>query len=267
MALVQLIRRNRRRYGGYIVHAGVAVLLIGVAASSSFQHSRDVVLRPGQSTQVDGYTVKYARPIATATAQKLSFGAVLDVSKNGKHVTTLRTSRGFYPSQDPSLGQIGRFFNGEADSDVGLQAGVTRDIWTVINPDLSPHNRLINRGNTLFGAALSRAMTRARTLPGAQAQSSLAPLWQLRDQAISGIAARFVSHPWPVSFLLIVDPLVSWIWIGAIIVALGGLLALWPVPMPARRRRAEVLPVPGTPAAGAPAPSSAAPVTAARELV
>ncbi|TML95188.1 MAG: heme lyase CcmF/NrfE family subunit, partial [Actinobacteria bacterium] len=47
LALVQLIRRNRRRYGGYIVHAGLAVLLIGVAASSSFQHSRDVVLKPG----------------------------------------------------------------------------------------------------------------------------------------------------------------------------------------------------------------------------
>ena len=40
IALVQLIRRNRRRYGGYIVHAGLAVLLIGVAASSSFQHSQ-----------------------------------------------------------------------------------------------------------------------------------------------------------------------------------------------------------------------------------
>jgi cytochrome c-type biogenesis protein CcmF len=267
LALVQLIRRNRRRYGGYIVHAGVAVLLIGVAASSSFQHSRDAVLGPGQSTRVDGYTVRYVRPIATATAQKLSFGAVLDVSKGGKHVTTLRTSRGFYPSQDPSLGPIGRFFDGEADSNVGLQAGATRDIWTVVNPDLSPLRGLINRGNALFGAALPKAMTRAASLPPAQAQASLAPLWQLRDQAISGIATRFITHPWPVSFLLIVDPLVSWIWIGAIIVAIGGLLALWPIPRLARRRRAVTLPVPGAAPAPAPAASAPSPVTAARELV
>src|SRR5204862_1400474 len=147
VALVQLVGRNRRRYGGYIVHAGLAVLLVGVAASSSFQHSHDVLLKPGQQAKVDGYTVRYVRPTESASAQKLSFGAVLDVSKNGRHVTTLRTSRGFYPSQDPSLGQIGRFFNGEADSDVGLRAGLTQDIWTVANPDLTPPQTKINEGD------------------------------------------------------------------------------------------------------------------------
>ncbi len=68
VALVQVVRRNRRRYGGYIVHLGLAVLLIGVAASSSFQHSHDVVLKPGQSTAVDGYTVRYVRPTESASA-------------------------------------------------------------------------------------------------------------------------------------------------------------------------------------------------------
>src|SRR6202008_566953 len=97
LALLSLVRRNRRRYGGYIVHAGLAVLLIGVAASSSFQHSRDVVLAPGQHTRVDGYQIKYVRPTVAATSQKISFGAVLGVSKGGKHVTTLTTTRGFYP--------------------------------------------------------------------------------------------------------------------------------------------------------------------------
>ena len=45
-ALATVVGRNRRRYGGYIVHAGLAVLLIAVAASSSFQTSRDLRLRP-----------------------------------------------------------------------------------------------------------------------------------------------------------------------------------------------------------------------------
>ena len=44
VALLALVRRNRRRYGGYIVHVGIAVLFVGVAASSSFQHA--VELRP-----------------------------------------------------------------------------------------------------------------------------------------------------------------------------------------------------------------------------
>jgi cytochrome c-type biogenesis protein CcmF len=249
IALLQLVRRNRRRYGGYTVHAGVAVLLIGVAASSSFQHSRDVVLAPGQHARVDGYQIKYVRPTATATPQKLSFGAVLDVSKGGKHVTTLSTTHGFYPSQDPTLGQLGRFFNGEGDSYVGLRAGLTRDIWTVVNPNLTPLQPLISKGDRLFAAALSQAMKSVAGLPPAQAQQRLAPLWAERDRAIAELTARYVNHPFPVDFLLIVDPLVSWIWVGAMIVAAGGLIALWPIPVLARRR----VPAP------APAPARATP--------
>jgi cytochrome c-type biogenesis protein CcmF len=238
VALAQLIRRNRRRYGGYIVHAGLAVLLVGVAASSSFQHSQNVMLKPGQKATVDGYTIRYVRPTSSASAQKLSFGAVLAVSKGGKHVTTLDTSRGFYPSQDPSMGQIGRFFNGQSDSDVGLSAGMTRDIWTVVNPDLTPLQPLIAQGDRVFASAVQQAMSRIATLPVAQAQKELAPLWQARDRAVSGLASRFASHPWSINFLLIVSPLVTWIWTGALIIAIGGLIALWPVPALARRRAA-----------------------------
>jgi cytochrome c-type biogenesis protein CcmF len=260
VALLRLVRRNRRRYGGYIVHAGVAVLLIGVAGSSSFQHSREVTLAPGQHARVDGYTIRYVRPIVGASSQKLSFGAVLAVSKGGKPVTTLRTTRGFYPTQDPQFGPISRFFSGEADSNVGLQAGLTRDIWTVVNPDLSPLQGLINEGDARFTPAIKQAETAALSHPG-QAQATMNYIWQLRDTAIVAIASRFASHPWPINFLLIVDPLVTWIWIGAIIVACGGLLALWPIPIAVRRRRAAALPLPGAP------PGPPAPVTPARELV
>ena len=234
VALMRLVRRNRRRYGGYIVHAGVAVLLIGVAGSSSFQHSREVSLAPGQAARVDGYTVRYVKPTVSATPQKLSFGAVLAVSKGGKPVTTLSTTRGFYPSQDPTLGPISRFFQGEADSNVGLRAGLTRDIWTVVNPDLSPLGSEISRGDAVFTAAIKKTEAASLHMPAAQARAAMNQIWQYRDVAIVGIADRYVSHPWPINFLLIVDPLVSWLWIGALIVACGGLIAMWPMPPPPR---------------------------------
>ena len=145
-----------------------------------------------------------------------------------------------YPSQDASQGQIGRFFGGEADSNVGLQAGLTRDIWTVINPVLAPLQSYINQGNRVFGAALAKTLRPGSKLAAAQQQTALSNLWTLRDQAIVEIANRFVTHPWPTTFLFIVDPLVSWIWIGAIVIALGGLLALWPGSgRPRRPRRVE----------------------------
>jgi cytochrome c-type biogenesis protein CcmF len=257
VALGGLIRRNRRRYGGYIVHLGLAVLLVGVAASSSFQHSSDIALAPGQHATVDGYMFRYVRPTVAASARRISFGAVLDVSKRGRHVTTLNTARGFYPAQDASLGVIGRFFGGQADSDVGLKSGFERDVWTVVNPDLTPLQPLINQGNQVFQAALTQAMTTlaAEHVPPAQAQQDLEPLWQKRDQAITEIAARYVTHPWSVDFLLIVSPLVMWIWLGALIIAAGGLIALWPIPAPARRRapvRRAATPTPPAPPARLP---------------
>jgi cytochrome c-type biogenesis protein CcmF len=244
VALVGLVRRNRRRYGGYLVHLGVAVALVGVAASTSFQHSRTATLRPGQSVREDGYTFTYVRATAAATAQKISLGAVLSVSKGGHHVTTVQTSYGLYPSQDQTH-QIGRFFNGSNESRVGLDAGLTRDIWTVINPNVTPLQSLISRGDVL----VARALRQDQRLPAAQRSKQVDVIFQLRDLLIQELTQRFVSHPWPAQFLLIVSPLVTWLWIGAIIAALGGLIALWPLPPPRRRTRRM----------GGPPPFSAAP--------
>jgi len=236
VALAQLVRRNRRRYGGYIVHAGLAVLLIGVAASTSFQHSHYASLMPGQSARVDGYDVRYVRPTASATPAKISLGAVLRISKGGHHVATLGTRHELYPSQDASLGPIGRFFNGSDETRIGLRSGLERDIWTVVNPSLQPLQGLINQGNRVFTQAMLPAMRRAAALPPGQQQAALAPLWQARDRAIAELVGRYVTHPWPVTFLFIVSPLVMWLWIGALIVIAGALIALWPAPALARLR-------------------------------
>jgi cytochrome c-type biogenesis protein CcmF len=232
VALVSVVRRNRRRYGGYLVHVGFAVLLLGVAASSSFQHAQDVSLRPGQSARVDGFTIRYARATSEPSAEKIALGAVLEVSKDGRHVATLRTSRGFYPSQDPSQGIVGRFFGGEAESQVGLRAGLGRDIWTVINPDLAPLQGIVNEGNRTFARAM-RGLTRGGRAPD---RASVDQLFALRDAAVAAVARRFVTRPWPADFRFIVSPLATWIWLGALITVFGGLIALWPAPVAARRR-------------------------------
>jgi cytochrome c-type biogenesis protein CcmF len=259
VALVALVRRNRRRYGGYIVHAGVAVALVGVAASTSFQHSRYATLLPGQHANIDGYTIRYVRPTATASAQKISLGAVLAVSKGGHPVATLRTSYGLYPSQDPSLGEIGRFFNGSDESRIGLKTGLMRDIWTVVDPSLTPLQTLINRDDASF----ARAMALVARMPAATQAKVLAPsspLWTLRNQRILQLTSRYIQHPWAATFLLIVSPLVMWLWIGAMIVVLGALIAIWPAQRLARRRAKSASPT-GPPA---PAPRAPAPMASAR---
>jgi cytochrome c-type biogenesis protein CcmF len=57
--IFRLIGRNRRRYGGYIVHAAILLLAIGVAGSSAYQTIRQQNLQPGQSIRAAGYTLTY----------------------------------------------------------------------------------------------------------------------------------------------------------------------------------------------------------------
>jgi cytochrome c-type biogenesis protein CcmF len=220
-ALLSLVRRNRRRYGGYIVHLGIAVLFIGVAASSSFQHASELQLKPGQSTRVGAYTIRYVRPTATITPKydrahtgsTLALGAEVDVTKGGRHVATLNPSQGYYASQEASQGTVGSLIGGQAVSHVSIDGGVTRDVWSAVQPNIEAPalKKIVEAGN--------------RTLDPEQA--SVALLVLARTYLTSAPAAAF--H-------FIVSPMVMWIWIGGLIVFLGGLIAVWPAPSVVRAR-------------------------------
>ncbi|MDQ6879928.1 MAG: cytochrome c biogenesis protein CcsA [Candidatus Dormibacteraeota bacterium] len=55
-----VILRKRRRYGAYLAHLGMVVLVIGISGSHFWQQERDVALRPGGQVSVAGYTLTYA---------------------------------------------------------------------------------------------------------------------------------------------------------------------------------------------------------------
>jgi cytochrome c-type biogenesis protein CcmF len=222
-ALAQLTGRNRRRYGGYLVHAGIAVLFLGVAASSAFIEQRDVRLSPGESFRLDGYEVTYRRATAklggddSGTGAPISFGAVLRVRK-GDEAFTLRPARNFYSSGDPSLGTISRFFEGEATSEVDVRWGLKQDFWLAVRPDIASLQRPIREADAKFADA-----------PG-----------DVQALIIAALGERYRKDPPPAAFRAISSPLVAWIWIGGAIALLGALVAAWPSPE-ARLRRVRSL--------------------------
>ena len=57
-ALIDLVGRNRRRYGGYVVHLAIVILVVGVTASSAYSTVREGHLAVGQSMRIDGYTLR-----------------------------------------------------------------------------------------------------------------------------------------------------------------------------------------------------------------
>jgi cytochrome c-type biogenesis protein CcmF len=58
-AFGRLLARNRRRYGGYIVHVGVILMGLGVIGTTLFQQETQRALRAGESLTIGGYTLTY----------------------------------------------------------------------------------------------------------------------------------------------------------------------------------------------------------------
>jgi cytochrome c-type biogenesis protein CcmF len=83
-SIFRLIGRNRRRYGGYLVHAAIVLLAIGIAGSSAYQTIRERVLRPGQSIEAAGYTLTYTGLTAVKGPNYTGFRAHLAVSGHGE---------------------------------------------------------------------------------------------------------------------------------------------------------------------------------------
>jgi cytochrome c-type biogenesis protein CcmF len=235
VALASMVRRNRRRYGGYIVHIGIAVLFIGVAASSTFQHEQTLSLRVGQSTRVGAYTMRYIRATGSVVADPnhtgatMTLGAVLRVTRGGHYVGTLRPSAGYYPAAQivPGL-VVASLISGDAVDQIGLQSSWRRDLWAAIKPlgatlpangTQLPEERLVNLADGTISPTLSATQ---------QLQTAFVELGL--------IVAHYIKFPPAASFTLIASPLVMWIWIGGLIVFLGGLTAIWPAPSALRSR-------------------------------
>src|SRR3954466_4974154 len=158
VALVQLVGRNRRRYGGYLVHVGLSLLLLGVAASSAFVESRDARLRPGRSAGGGGYRITYVKPTAAllddkaGTGAPVPLGAVLDVRKGGRR-WTFHPARNYYPASDGTGGPIGRYFEGEAKREIDTRWGPLGNFWTAVTPDIRLLEKPIAEANRKFADA------------------------------------------------------------------------------------------------------------------
>ena len=174
IATVRLIARNRRRYGGYIVHAGI-VVLFAAFAGLAFKRDHDVQMRTGDVKElVDplGHRWRFvSQGISTSETLNRAVTAVgLEVWRDGERQGIVTSEKRQYFDKDK-------------------------------NPLFEP--------STEVGITSSAKMDLSVVLAGVRDETA-----ELR-----------------ISF----NPLVIWVWIGGIIMALGGLIVMWPQ---AERRRA-----------------------------
>ena len=162
LALWQLVVRNRRRYGGYLIHLGVVLMSLGVIGIEFFQSETQGLLRPGESLEVAGYRLTY-RSLAQFDVPdgRNVTRAVVGVEKNGRFLGEVYPRRDYYyESQQPM-------------TIPGLRSTMEDDVYVIL----------------------------------------------VSWQPITEDGATFkVYH----------NPLVNWLWVGALVFLVGSLVAIWP---------------------------------------
>jgi len=172
-ALVRLVARNRRRYGGYIVHAGIVMMFVAFAGLA-FKREFDVSLSAGQVYEATDPYGRHWRFVSqgVSTSQSLNRDVVavgLETWRDGARLGLIKTEkRQYFDSQhQPTF---------EPSTEVGIRSEARLDTYV--------------------------------TLAG------------VRDD-VAELRITFT-------------PLVVWVWIGGLVMAIGGLIVMWPQ---AERRR------------------------------
>jgi cytochrome c-type biogenesis protein CcmF len=102
-----LVARNRRRYGGYVVHASIVVLLVGAIGIGGFSTEGDARLAPGESTTVGDYRVVYTGSEERRGPNAQEVRAQLDVYRGDDRVGTMEAGKNSYFAEEQTSNEVG----------------------------------------------------------------------------------------------------------------------------------------------------------------
>jgi cytochrome c-type biogenesis protein CcmF len=97
-AFSSLVGRNRRRYGGYVVHAAIVLLALGIAGGA-YGATKAQHLRPGETMTIRGYRLTYLGSFVRAEANHAEKRARLAVSRGGKRLGIYEAGKNSYPAE------------------------------------------------------------------------------------------------------------------------------------------------------------------------
>ena len=139
IALGRLIARNRRRYGGYVVHAAIVLLAIGIAGSSAYDTSHTARLAPGQSLKLRNYTLVYRGLRSTRAQNAVETRATIDVYRGGDRIAVMHPGKNNYPVEQQVSNEVAIRSDWLTGNDTFLIAeqfnkNGTLDLKAIVNP-------------------------------------------------------------------------------------------------------------------------------------
>jgi len=163
-ALTTLISRNKSRYGGYIIHIGIVLIVIGITSSSVFSHQTELVVNKGESFTIGKYKMVYTGLNSYVTDAKNATVADLKLYTNDKYSGEMKPEKNIYKYQG------NREINQETE--VALRSTLIDDLYVILTDF-----------NTDTGSA---------------------------------------------SLRVIVNPMITWIWAGGLVLLFGALVIILP---------------------------------------
>ncbi len=119
-ALIGLVGRSKRRYGGYIVHVGVVLIFLGFAGEG-FKKEGQALLKPGAELAVGDFVVRHDALRVTQDAQKQMITGHVTVLKGGQAIGSLEPARWFWAKRQD-----------EPTTEVAIRRGIAEDLYIVL---------------------------------------------------------------------------------------------------------------------------------------
>jgi cytochrome c-type biogenesis protein CcmF len=119
--LVTLARRNQRRYGGFIVHLGIVLIMMGIAGSMSYSIEKEATMSLNQQLQVGNYRIQFAGLSGSQQPTHFRVEGAFHVFHNGSDNGTLRPALKFFPTQQSPIGRAVH------------QSSLTEDIYLILS--------------------------------------------------------------------------------------------------------------------------------------
>ncbi|MCI0548256.1 MAG: heme lyase CcmF/NrfE family subunit [Candidatus Rokubacteria bacterium] len=159
-ATAGLLRRQNRRYGGFVVHLGILVIALGITGSQAWSVQTEATLARGQSVELAGYRVRFDGLRASEESNHFRVTGSFTISNGAASGTVLEPAKKFYPQEQTPIAYV------------DYRLGLLEDVYVVLG-----------------------------------------------DFARDGTQA---------TIKLQVNRMVSWLWIGGLVLTLGAVLALLP---------------------------------------
>jgi len=119
-ALVNLVSKNNRRYGGYIVHIGVLLVFAGIIGSSFFRTEVKKSVKPGENIAIGPYQLHFDRLIPFDSSHLQMVTAQLTVMRDGRAVTSMAPAKLVYKRQE------------QPATDVAIRSTPLSDLYVVL---------------------------------------------------------------------------------------------------------------------------------------